>query len=138
MSDWIYKFTKLTTDYEGRIINKKTRRKKSEYVGESCKRVGKIAPYAYQFRDGAVWALDDGQLTYNDGTPVKRTNLSTVRYGVICLETRDIYESADDAATRCGAGVSTLRRAARYGRTINGLHWKYIDRNGTQLDWLPV
>lgn len=113
-------FMKLTEKGEGDTINRLGRSKEA-YLGKKCRQVGYCPPYAFEFEDGALWALYAGQVE-----PVSM-RYRVIEYGkdkpVMCVETGEWFPSATLAAKWAGVTRQAINRAVCQCGTAGGYNW---------------
>ena len=83
----------------------------------------KTSAYGYAYRLG--W-LDKMNLSC-----IKNNNF---RKNVLCLETKKIYKSSQNASNSLGLSREAVRQAILKGTKSGGFHWEYCDENGKVLD----
>ena len=125
MNDYRYKFVACPDEEEYWRLNHLGKRK-GDYLGQVCKQVGIYPPYAMQFADGAVWALDVSQLIeLGWAGPIPRMNSYRRNKVIKCVETGMVFTNADQAARWAGTLKKRIASALHNASSAGGYHWEY-------------
>lgn len=133
ITPWRFRFVKLDSRDEGERVNRKTGKKKADYLGQICRQVTTTAPYGMEFIDGAIWALDASQLELvgEDGS-YQSFGPSTDKYRkrVRCIETGEIFGSQAAAARWAGVRSHMVSMACDSGCATAGYHFERLEDAG--------
>jgi len=119
-SEWKFRFVKIYDESEGSRTNRLGKQKK-DYLGQVCRQVGIFPPYTMQFTDGAMWALDTGQIK-----PIGKAVLNHQKYNVpvVCVETGQEFNNKKEAADLVSVTKGAIYTAICSGCKAGGYHWK--------------
>lgn len=129
ITPWRFRFARLDSPEEGERIHRVTGKRKADYLGQVCRQVTKAAPYGMEFTDGAIWALDAGQLELIGGGSYKSEGPSTDRYRkpVRCIETGELFLSQSLAAKWVGSRAEYVKASCDTGRSVKGYHFERVE-----------
>lgn len=125
MNEYCYKFVSCPDEDEYWRLNHLGKRK-GDYLGQVCRQVGLYPPYAMQFVDGAIWALDSDQVQeIGWAGPYPRLNSYKYNMRIICIENGMLFVNRQQAAKWAGVNPERISRAIHEACQAGGYHFMF-------------